>query len=814
MQVGQMIEKVELLKSRDGHTIVRFLKDGNRFTVGNLYNEAREIAGFLTSIGNPAKNDNYIVFGLGYLNHIRELIKSKFGESKILVIECSQECINLVVNSADDEILETIGNQDLVITSEMESLRLFLEKNINSSNYKNVKVVQYSNYFRYFNQDIQSFYKLIADYLTEINVNNFTVAAFEDDWYQNNIRNLQYANETRTLQPYRNICIGKPAILVSAGPSLDKNISLLKENRDAVIICGGRTLKSLLSIGIDADFVVIYDAGGPSYELVKNNLGSTKARLVYYFGIPTEILSIHKGEKIAFAEDDTFSKLFQEKNVNIGMGGGSVAHPMTNLAVVLGCDPIIFIGQDLAYTNDMEHSQAARSPWRDGDVSLGSEKEAKSLYVDDIYGGKVRTSRLLDLYRRQLERIVSSNDDRRFINCTEGGAHIEGTDVFALREIYNQFPIGRSSFALSEIKPRTIDVDRILQDKQRKYIRKGIELYSEAVRINEDYIKIVKAGSRDTRELEKKLNRIESKIKENNKNILFIDYMVTKILDGFHNSMEFSILRSDTEKEAYLKNLMKSRYLFASMRDKLKDNLKIVEGEKEYREVARFMASLEAPIDDQRIENPDTQNDIGFLAVRENFEDEAFMSYVEELLARFPQIKVKAFYFTREAHAQLKERFKLERRLVPLQARTIDDLCGEIGIYVSNRKGTSDDLMHFIRINYFVHGYVFVKERKGTTLLDDDAKHKKVQGNFIRRPEDFGFPAKGYEQFGLSRNQFLFHSLMHQSGRPDFKLDLNTDSYEFFHFIVLEYIFESRKFRYRYLSFLRQLTKSWRSDYK
>lgn len=802
-----MIEKVELLKSRDGHTIVRFMKNGNRFTVGNLYNETREIAGFLTSIGNPAKSDNYIVFGLGYLNHIRELIKSKFNESKILIIECSQECIDLVVNSADDEIRGAIRNQDLVITSEMEALRLFLEKNINSSNYKNLKVVQYSNYFKYFNQEIQSFYKLIAGYLNDTNVNNFTVAAFEDDWYKNNIRNLHYVNETRTLQPYRNIVTDKPAILVSAGPSLDKNINLLKENRDAVIICGGRTLKSLLSIGIDPDFVVIYDAGRPSYELVKNYMGSTKARLVYYFGIPSEILAIHKGAKITFSEDNILSELFQEKMINIGKGGGSVVHPMTNLAVVLGCDPIIFIGQDLAYTSDMEHSQAARSPWSDGDVSLRSEKAAESLYVDDIYGGKVRTSLELDLYRRQLERIVASNEDRRFINCTEGGAHIEGTDVFALREIYNQFPIGRSSFALSEIKPRTIDVDRILQDKQRKYIRKGIELYSEAVRINENYIKIVKAGSRDTREVEKKLNRIESKVKKNNKNILFIDYMVTKILDDLHNSMEFSILRSDTEKEAYLKNLMKSRYLFASMRDKLKDNLKIVEGEKEYREVARFMASLEAPIDDQRVENPDMQNDIGFLAVRENLEDEAFMSYVEELLARFPQIKVKAFYFTRDAHVQLKERFKLERRLVPLQARTIDALCGEIGIYVSNRKGTTDDLMHFLVLNCSVHGYVFIGERKGATLLDDDAELRKQERRFVTHPDDYGLPAAGFEQCGFSHNQFVFHSLMRQSGNSEFKLDLSNDLYEFFHFTTLAYIFESAAFRARYQSFREQITR-------
>lgn len=802
-----MIEKVELLKSRDGYTIVTFIRDGDKFTIGNLYNENREVEEFLRSIGNPTKNDNYIVFGLGYLNHIRELIKSKFDESKILVIECSQECIELVSRNADEQTKEVLAREDVVIVSEEKRVKDFLEKYINSSNINRLKILSYSVYGKFFNKEIRSFDKLIKEYGIAVKTNNNTIGIFEDEWYKNSIRNLHYLNETRTLQPYRSIATDKPAILVSAGPSLDKNINLLKENRDAVIICGGRTLRSLLSIGIDPDFVVIYDAGRPSYELVKNYLGSTKARLVYYFGVPTEILAIHKGEKITFDQQEILGGLLRERVINIGEGGGSVVHPMTNLAVVLGCDPIIFIGQDLAYTNDTEHSQAARSPWGDGDVSLRPEKAAKSLYVDDIHGNKVRTSLELDLYRRQLELIVASNDDRRFINCTEGGAHIEGTEIFALKEIYNQFPIGRSSITLVEIKPRTIDVDKILQDNKRKYMRKGIELYSEAVRINENYIRIVKAGSRATREVEKKLNRIENKIKKNNKNILFIDYMVTKILDGLHNSMEFSILRSDTEKEAYLKNLMKSRYLFASMRDKLKDNLKIVEGEKEYREVARFMAGLEAPIDDQRIENPDTQNDIGFLAVRENLEDETFMSYVEELLVRFPQIKVKALYFTRDAHVQLKERFKLERRLVPLQASTIHDLCGEIGIYVHNNKCTIElMIIHVLRLKYPIYGYLFIEERKGTTLLDDDAERRTVKANYVERPQDFGLPAGSFEQCGGSHNQYVFHSFMRQSGKPDFTLDLHTDSYHFFHFTILEYIFESTAFRNRYVAFEKQLS--------
>jgi len=572
-----MIEKVELLTSRDGYKIVNFTKDGATFSIGSRYSEKREIAEFLDSVGDIKKNENYIVFGMGGLNHIRELSHNKFGNSKILVIEFSRECVELVTQDVDEDLAEMLGHQDLVVASEIDAVRSFLKIYINSSNVRKLKVLAYSGYTRFFKEEIKPFNELIVEHCIEVRANKSTLNKFEDDWYRNSIKNLRYLNATRTLFPYKNTCTGKPAIIVSAGPSLDKNIGLLKENRDAVVISGGRTLKPLLNIGVDPDFLTIMDASRLSYELVEPFIGLTTARLVYYFGVPTEMLAMHKGEKITYHEDTALHQFLQEEMINL-MAGGSVAHAMTLLAVELGCDPIIFIGQDLAYTNQMEHSHSAASPWRNDEVSLTPELESASFYVDDVYGKKVKTCLQLDLYRRQLERIIESNKDRTFINSTEGGVSIKGSKVFALEEVYSQIPHGRSDVFLGGSMSKNLDSVGILR-ANRRHMVKGIDQYTKAVKICDKYISLIEADAIDFRVVHKELNSIEMRIRNNNKKILFVDSMINKILDRIDAAEQYAVLKSDTEQESLLKNLMKSRYLYRRLSEKLRENVKIVEEE-------------------------------------------------------------------------------------------------------------------------------------------------------------------------------------------------------------------------------------------
>ena len=572
-----MIEKIELLESKDGYKVIKVSKGGVSFNIGSLYNEKREIEVFLKSIGSMTNEDNYIVFGLGFLNHIKELIENKSCDSKILVVECSPDNIELMIENADEEAKRVIRNKDLFITSEEDQVDFFLRNYVNVSNLGRLKVLPYSGYGRYFKKEIQPFLDLIKQYCLELKINNDTICKFEDEWYRHSIETLRYLSESRTLYPYKNAYLGKPAIIVSAGPSLDRNISLLKERRDAVIISGGRTLQSLLNIGVDPDFLTIVDASRKSYELVANHIELTHAKLVYYFGIPKEILAAHKGDKIIFSEDSVIREFLQE-NMILLYGGGSVAHAMTNLAIQLGCDPIVFIGQDLAYTNDQEHSQLASSPWSAGATALTTEEISNSLFVDDVFGNKVRTNWDLDLFKRQLERIIESNKDRTFLNCTEGGANIKGAEALPLHEIYNDLPSTRPAAGIEHSGKRKIDPIKILKEN-RRYMMRSINQYAKAVKIIDSYIKLVECDIVYVELVDKELSKIESSIKRNNKRVLFIDLMINKRINFLHSSMHFAIFNSDTRQEALIKNLTKSRFLYAGLGEKLKEYIKVVDDE-------------------------------------------------------------------------------------------------------------------------------------------------------------------------------------------------------------------------------------------
>jgi hypothetical protein len=95
---------------------------------------------------------------------------------------------------------------------------------------------------------------------------------------------------------------------------------------------------------------------------------------------------------------------------------------MYKLAEYIGCSNIIFIGQDLAYTDNKYHADIVN-------FSKGSniiEEEKGMFWVDDVYGNKVLTDKQLNFYRINFEEHIKAKMNIKFINSTEGGANIKG----------------------------------------------------------------------------------------------------------------------------------------------------------------------------------------------------------------------------------------------------------------------------------------------------------------------------------------------------------------------------------------------------
>jgi hypothetical protein len=103
--------------------------------------------------------------------------------------------------------------------------------------------------------------------------------------------------------------------------------------------------------------------------------------------------------------------------------GGNVASAAFTLALTWGCDPIILVGQDLAYSQGQFYVQGAKSPGRRFDPDKLTR--IRGSQEDWVYASSELVS-YLSWYEESAAYLARTRPELRLINATEGGAHIQG----------------------------------------------------------------------------------------------------------------------------------------------------------------------------------------------------------------------------------------------------------------------------------------------------------------------------------------------------------------------------------------------------
>ena len=227
---------------------------------------------------------------------------------------------------------------------------------------------------------------------------------------------------------------GTPAIIVAAGPSLDRNIHDLALVKDrALLIACDTAAWPLLGCGLDPDFVVGADPTRTNAGHL-SSLPATRAWLVAEG-------SLHPSAFAHFA-DRTFGfrvaahepwPWLQSLGVDRGVIGtwGSVATSAFSLAIALGCDPIIFAGADFAFTGGRPYCRGTSfeplwATWHAGGVTeaeiwtslIGRWPEMQAA---DIHGAPARTARHLVSFRDWVVERAAAHPASRVINATGAG---------------------------------------------------------------------------------------------------------------------------------------------------------------------------------------------------------------------------------------------------------------------------------------------------------------------------------------------------------------------------------------------------------
>ncbi|MBU0675232.1 MAG: tetratricopeptide repeat protein [Proteobacteria bacterium] len=286
--------------------------------------------------------------------------------------------------------------------------------------------------------------------VNHINAHGGTTSKCGREFFRNRLENLTLLPHSHDIEALRDSFRGKPAVLVAAGPSLDRTLPEIRAVRDCcVLIAADSALAPLRKAGIMPDFVTSLDFQAVNFEKFTGSLGeklpfSLVAMIKATPQVPKYLPAKHLF--FAFPEDRPHKWLVDALGIpELKVDASSVVHLSLGLALVIGADPIFLTGQDLAFTDRvMDHAG--------GTVFTGVDVPAQEdmVYVDAIGGGKVATSRN-HLVSKKIFEDVFAEYDRQFYNGTAAGADIVGAPPLRIEAAKSRF------FADSVVVPAIVE---------------------------------------------------------------------------------------------------------------------------------------------------------------------------------------------------------------------------------------------------------------------------------------------------------------------------------------------------------------------
>ncbi|MDP8309019.1 motility associated factor glycosyltransferase family protein [Campylobacter jejuni] len=221
------------------------------------------------------------------------------------------------------------------------------------------------------------------------------------------------------------------AIVVSAGPSLAKQLPLLKAYQDKVVIfCADGALSMLEKEGIVPDYVTNLDFTDLTMKFFQNKENKTSLNMLSCATHPSLVYSLDN--KSVILRDDPLYQRFNLNDFGYIDTGTHVSHFSYTLALALGFKNIIMIGQDLAFD---EKGNSHSKGFSYGE-QFSEETIVPTLQVPAYAGkGEVLTHITWNDYRIKLEYLFACNDQKaKFYNATEGGARINFTEELSFKE--------------------------------------------------------------------------------------------------------------------------------------------------------------------------------------------------------------------------------------------------------------------------------------------------------------------------------------------------------------------------------------------
>lgn len=503
-----------------------FTDDGRKVYLHSRYDPRRESRRWAESL-NLSPNSLLVLFGLGLGYPVEAVLEQSHSDFPVIVFEPNSDVVRLArrhrmsANLLENPRVQVVGNWEEFCAVRRRSAPL----------QQNMQLLTVPSYGNAYPELLQAFCDNIKNELLRIQSHYVTSIASARQWQENFFHNIRYFADSAPVGRAFGFLERSPLIIVSAGPSLCKNVDLLKQAKGkALIVAVGSVVKLLRDREILPDLVISTDGGAGNYDRF-SGVDWPMVPLLYSPIIYSKILQEYRGPKVlaATAQAEWIARFLGPEVLGIA-SGPSVAHLAFSLALRLAADPIIFVGQDLAYRDGHSHAPTLENTHVNADVRVRA-----------IDGGEVLTSKVLRVFlswfEEAIREVTAENPSQKFINATEGGAHISGTEVLSLRETLQRYCHADISSKIHSIiaaysRPPDYSLQEFLKylKTARHKLKRLRPQLQKACAVADRLARSDSAESMNREALER-LEKADRKLKRESRYLQVFDYLIHPVAD-------------------------------------------------------------------------------------------------------------------------------------------------------------------------------------------------------------------------------------------------------------------------------------------
>ena len=459
-----------LEQAKDGSATVRVTADDGAIVYAHSkYRPADEAEKLLDSLP-AAEQPTFFVTGMG-LGYVVRALEGRYDRPLVIVAEDDVALLKAALCLHDCAAMIREGRLVLLTAADKAVLhRKLLPRNADVMlGFQMVAPPLAKRYHAEFHEQVRA---LLTDFVSYTKTQMVTLLKTARTSFRNVALNLPAYLDQPGIEALKNKAAGYPAIIVAAGPSLARNLEQLGPLRDRAVIIAVQTVFKLLNaLSVRPHFVTCIDFHEISAEFFRGLPDVGDCRLVADGKATWVVPDGYPGDRYIL-HHRFLDSLVRDGGVRHGelRAGTTVAHLSFYLAEHLGCDPIAFVGQDLAFSEGMFYLPGSpiEQIWRPelGRFQTVEMKQWERIVrnrpilrsIRDVHGRPTYTDDLLFAYREQFHNDIAASA-ARVIQASEGGAELAGAEVLPLADVARQFCTRELPAELFDVPHARLDGD-------------------------------------------------------------------------------------------------------------------------------------------------------------------------------------------------------------------------------------------------------------------------------------------------------------------------------------------------------------------